>query len=41
MAHIAIDVQNRAPPDPLHPVPMSSYAEALDSVRHDIVKMTE
>ncbi|KAI0921705.1 hypothetical protein AcW2_006594 [Taiwanofungus camphoratus] len=33
MAHIAIDVQNRAPPDPLHPVPMSSYAEALDSVR--------
>ncbi|OCH90958.1 hypothetical protein OBBRIDRAFT_792770 [Obba rivulosa] len=32
MAQIAVDVQNRTPPDPAHPVPQSAYAEALDSV---------
>ena len=36
MARIALDVQNNAPQDPLHPaithVP-SSYTEALDMVR--------
>lgn len=33
MAHIAVDVQNRAPPNAQHPVPTSTFAEALDSVR--------
>ncbi|PCH41519.1 hypothetical protein WOLCODRAFT_163166 [Wolfiporia cocos MD-104 SS10] len=33
MAQIAVDVQGRAPPDPLNPSPTSTYAEALDSVR--------
>ncbi|EMD40863.1 hypothetical protein CERSUDRAFT_121499 [Gelatoporia subvermispora B] len=32
MAQVAADVQNRSPPDPAHPVPPSSYAEALDSI---------
>lgn len=36
MAHIALDVQNNAPPDPLVPTSatvLSSYSEALDTVR--------
>jgi hypothetical protein len=32
MAQLATDIQNRAPPDPLHPAVPSSYTEALDTV---------
>ncbi|PCH41521.1 hypothetical protein WOLCODRAFT_100734 [Wolfiporia cocos MD-104 SS10] len=33
MAQVAIDVQSRAPPDPMTQVPTSSFAEALDSIQ--------
>ncbi|TCD63827.1 hypothetical protein EIP91_004894 [Steccherinum ochraceum] len=33
MAHIAGEVENRAPADPMHPLVASSYTEALDTIR--------